>query len=61
MDGAMDATMLTRWCYDKDKGDVDATMTRTTLKVMRLQGCDDKGQRCLAWCYGCYNADTMVL
>ena len=43
MDGAMDATMLTRWCYDKDKGDVDATMTRTTLKMMRLQGCNDQG------------------
>ena len=21
MDGAMDATMLAPWCYDKDKGD----------------------------------------
>ena len=37
MDVAMDATMLTRWCDYKDKGDVDATMTRTTLRLMRLQ------------------------
>ena len=52
MNGAMAKTkartMLTPWCYlcynDKDKGDrrYDATMTRATLGVMRVQGCDDK-------------------
>ena len=52
MNGAMTKTkartMLTPWCYlcynDKDKGDrrYDATMTRATLGVMRVQGCDDK-------------------
>ena len=42
MDVAMDATMLTRWCDYKDKGDADATMTRTTLRLMRLQGCNTK-------------------
>ena len=42
MDVAMDATMLTRWCYYKDKSDVDATMTRATLRLVRLQGCNTK-------------------
>ena len=42
MRGAMDATVLTEWNYDKGKGDVVATVTRTTLRLKRLQGCNDK-------------------
>ena len=37
MDVAMDATILTQWCNYKDKGDVVATITRTTLRFMSLQ------------------------
>ena len=44
---ATDATMQTQWCHDEDKGDgcYNATMTRTTLGLIRLQGCNDKGPR----------------
>ena len=40
---AMDATMQTQWCHDEDKGDgcYNATMTSTTLGLIRLQGCND--------------------
>ena len=37
MDVAMDAATLTQWRNYKDKGDVVATITRTTLRFMSLQ------------------------
>ena len=45
MDGAMAATMLAPWCYDKDKGD----------------GCYNDKDNGDGWCYGCYNDGPVVL
>ena len=44
---AMNATMQTQWCHDEDKGDgcYNATKTRTTLGVIKLQGCNIKEPR----------------
>ena len=54
MRGAMDATVLTEWNYVKGKGDVVATVTRTTV----MDGAMDATMMA-PWCFDFYSRSVL--